>query len=134
MFSHDHRSSVIKWNVEMLRSMNMSDKTIGFYLRSLHVHTPIYLLISMWTCGSLWNGVFILLCLAIAFFYFVMFDGCVLSKIEQTLDAQDITIVDPFLEIAGVEKTNQHRMTLSFWFAGGYSLFMFLIFYFRFVR
>ena len=134
MFSHDHRSSIIKWNVDMLRSMNMSDKTIGFYLRSLHVHTPIYLLISMWYTKSLFNGIVILIGLGIAFVYFVMFDGCVLSKIEQTLDAQDITIVDPFLEIAGVEKTNKNRMRLSLWFAGGYITLMVLLFYFRFVH
>jgi hypothetical protein len=130
-FSHDHRESVIKWHVSILRMLNMKDKTIGFYLRSLHVHTPIYLLIAMQTC-SFPVAVFVLCCLFIALTYFVLYDGCVLSKIEKTLDGQDITIVDPFLEIRGVKKTKQNRMRLSYVFAAGYITLMLLIFWYRF--
>ena len=129
----DYRKSVIEWNVDVLRSFNLSDNTIGFYLRALHVHTPIYLIISMCTTQHFAWAVFLLLCLAIAFVFFVLFDGCILSKIEKKLDGQDITIVDPFLEIFGVEKTTQARMRLSYFFAVGYIVFMLGIFYQRFL-
>jgi hypothetical protein len=131
VLSHDHRESVIKWYVDVLRMLNMEDKTIGFYLRSLHVHTPIYLLIAMQTCTFPF-AVIVLACLFIALVYFFLYDGCVLSKIEKTLDGQDITIVDPFLEIRGVKKTKKNRMRISYVFAGGYILLMLLIFLVRF--
>jgi hypothetical protein len=76
----------------------------------------------------------ILICLAIAFTLFVLFDGCVLSKIEQALDNQDITIVDPFLEMFGIEKTKTARIRLSNIFAVGYMILMAGIIYWRFHR
>ena len=133
-FSHDYRTSVIEWHVEQLRSFNLSDKTIGFYLRSLHVHTPVYLIIAMVHTDSYLFAGSILICLGIAFTFFVLFDGCVLSKIEQTLDDQDITIVDPFLEMLGIEKTKTARMRISLVFAVGYVILMVGIFYWRFHR
>jgi hypothetical protein len=133
-FSHDYRKSVIEWHVELLRSFNLSDKTIGFYIRSMHVHTPVYLIIAMLYCGNYFIALSILICLGIAFAFFVMFDGCVLSKIEQALDDQDITIVDPFLEMLGIEKTKTARMRISLLFAVGYMILMVGIFYWRFHR
>jgi hypothetical protein len=132
--SKDYRESVIEWQVSSLRSLNMSDKTIGFFLRSLHVHTPIYLIIAMATTANYALAAAILVCLGVAFAFFVAFDGCVLSKIEQRLDSQDITIVDPYLEIFGVEKTKTNRMRISLFFAAGYILLMGLMFRWRFHR
>jgi hypothetical protein len=131
MFDKDYRDSVIRWYIGLLRNLNLSDKTIGFFVRAMHVHTPIYLIIAMWHGSQMWC-VLILLGLFVGFAYFILFDGCVLSKLEQTLDHEDITIVDPFLEIANVEKTNKNRMRLSLFFGSGYTLFMLLIFKGRF--
>ena len=131
MFDKDYRDSVIRWYIALLRNLNLSDKTIGFFVRAMHVHTPIYLIIAMWFGDHNWC-ILILLGLLVGFIYFILFDGCVLSKLEQTLDHEDITIVDPFLEMANVEKTNQNRMRLSLFFGTGYTLFMALIFKWRF--
>ena len=133
-FSRDYRESVIDWQVNSLRSLNLSDNTIGFFLRSLHVHTPIYLIITMVTTTNYILALTVLICLGIAFVFFVLFDGCVLSKIEQRLDSQDITIVDPYLEIFGVEKTKTNRMRISLLFAVGYMILMGALFYGRFHR
>ena len=131
MFDKDYRDSVIRWHIAFLRNLNLSDKTIGFFVRAMHVHTPIYLIIGMWFGAHNWC-LLILLGLFVGFAYFIMFDGCVLSKLEQTLDHEDITIVDPFLEMANVEKTNKNRMRLSLFFGTGYTLFMMGIFKGRF--
>ena len=130
-FSKDYRKSVIKWYIDFFRQLNLSDKTIGFFMRAMHVHTPIYLIIMM-VYGNYWGCIMILIGLAFGFAYFIMFDGCVLSKLEQTLDQEDITIVDPYLEMANIEKTNKNRMSISLFFASGYTLFMLLIFKWRF--
>ena len=131
LFSKDYRNSVILWNIHLLRHLNLSDKTIGFFMRAMHVHTPIYLIIMM-VYGGYSGCIMILIGLGIGFGYFLLFDGCVLSKLEQTLDHEDITIVDPFLEMANVEKNNKNRMRLSLFFGTGYTVFMMLIFKWRF--
>jgi hypothetical protein len=130
-FSYDYRKSVIDQLVELLRRLNMRDETIGFYLRAMHVHTPIYLIIAMQSC-SLPVAILILCALFTALVYFCLFDGCVLSKIEKKLDGKDITIVDPFLEVLNYKKTKKNRMRFSFVLVAGYLTFMVLLFALRF--
>jgi len=132
LFSRDYRKSVIAWQLENLRKIGLSDKTIGFFVRAAHVHTPIYILLYLIHIGDAWGSILVIVALWFGFAYFILFDGCVLSKLEQTLDSEDITIVDPFLEMARFEKTNLNRMRLSLGMGGGYVIFCMLIVYHRF--
>jgi len=132
IFSRDYRKSVITWQLEHLRSIGLSDKTIGFFVRAAHVHAPIYIIIYLMYIGDIWGASFTIVALCFGFVYFILFDGCVLSKLEQALDSEDITIVDPFLEMARFEKSNINRMRLSLGLGTGYVLFCMLIVYHRF--
>jgi len=132
IFSRDYRKSVINWQLQGLRSIGLSDKTIGFFVRAAHVHTPIYILIYLIYVGDIWGSLLVIVGLCFGFVYFILFDGCVLSKLEQVLDSEDITIVDPFLEMARFPKTNTNRMRLSLGFGSGYVLFCMIIVYHRF--
>jgi hypothetical protein len=132
LFSRDYRKSVISWQLEQLRRLGLSDKTVGFFIRAAHVHTPVYIILYLMYIGDVWGSVLVIALLFFGFAYFIMFDGCVLSKLEQKLDSEDITIVDPFLELAKFEKNNQNRMRLSLGIGVGYVIFCIMIVYHRF--
>jgi hypothetical protein len=132
LFTRDYRKSVIAWQLQNLRKLGLSDKTIGFFVRAAHVHTPIYILLYLMYIGDVWGSILVIVALMFGFAYFILFDGCVLSKLEQTLDAEDITIVDPFLEMARFEKSNKNRMRLSLGMGSGFVVFCMLIVYHRF--
>jgi hypothetical protein len=132
LFSRDYRKSVIQWQLENLRRIGLSDKTIGFFVRAAHVHTPIYIILYLMYIGDAWCSILVIIALFFGFGYFILFDGCILSKLEQVLDEEDITIVDPFLEMARFEKSNTNRMRLSLAFGTGYVVFCMLIVYHRF--
>jgi hypothetical protein len=63
---------------------------------------------------------------------FVAFDGCILSRIETAIDNDDITVIDPIIEIAGYEKTHSVRMRVSYVIAVVYFMFAVLMFWIRF--
>ena len=132
LFSRDYRKSVISWQLANLRRIGLSDKTIGFFVRAAHVHTPIYIIIYLMYIGDAWGSIATIVALFFGFIYFIRFDGCILSKLEQVLDSEDITIVDPFLELARFEKSNTNRMRLSLALGSGYVIFCMLIVYHRF--
>ena len=132
MFSNDYRADVIKWQLRLLRSLGLSDKTIGFFVRAAHVHAPIYIVIYITYIANIWGAIASIVALLFGFVYFILFNGCVLSKLEQLLDSEDITIVDPFLELAHFPKTNKNRMNISLVFGSGYVVFCALIAYHRF--
>ena len=129
--SKEYKKRIIDMYVTQLKKINMSEKTIGFFIRAFHVNLPVYFFIFM-LYGTKLQNVFILGFLLCAFVSFVLFDGCILSKIENRIDEEDITIVDPMLEIIKIEKTNRNRMIISFIIAFIYILFAAMVFHFRF--
>ena len=129
--SKEYRKDLVNWYITQLRKLNLSDKTIGFFMRAYHVNIPIYFIIFM-VYGSKFLCMSILLFLLCALVSFVVFDVCILSKIESMIDDEDITVVDPLLEIFYFEKTNENRMFISFIIAGLYLTLAFFIFFVRF--
>ena len=101
-------------------------------MRAYHVNMPIYFLIIM-LYGSFIVNIGLLVFLLCALVSFVVFDGCILSRIENALDEDDITVVDPTLELLGLEINHTNRMQLSYVIAGLYLLSAFLIFWVRFM-
>jgi hypothetical protein len=72
---------------------------------------------------------FFLFCAAVSF---ILFKGCLLSKLENNIDGEDITIIDPFLDFFRMEKTTKNRMTISIIIAFLYVSFALIVFHFRF--
>ena len=118
-------------NVKNINFLNLSDKNLGFFIRAFHVNLPFYLTIFM-LYGTKVQNIIILVFLFCAAISFVLFKGCLLSKIENTLDGEDITIIDPFLDFLRIEKTNKNRMTISIIIGFLYLLFALMVFHFRF--
>lgn len=112
-FIKEVRNKIIKYNIEILESTRIDKKTLGFLIRAYHVNIPIYVLIFMFLSPK-WFVEITLLFLFMSLMVFALFDGCFMSMIEKRLDGEDITIMDPFLEVVGLEKNNKSRMAISF--------------------
>jgi len=129
--SKEYRTQVVSGVVIQLKKIGLSEKTIGFFMRAFHVNVPIYFFIIM-IYGSFIMNVALLIFLLCALISFIAFDGCILSRIENELDNEDITVVDPLLEIVGYEKTHKNRIQLSYVIAGLYLMSAGVLFWYRF--
>ena len=129
--SKEYRNELVQNIIGHLKRLGLSEKTIGFFMRAYHVNVPIYFFIIM-VYGTFAMNVALIAFLLCALASFIAFDGCILSRIESELDHDDITVVDPMLELAGIEKTHKNRIHISYLIAGMYLVMSFLIFWFRF--
>ena len=129
--SKEYRNEVVQSVISKLKLLGLSEKTIGFFMRAYHVNVPIYFFIIM-MYGSFIMNVCLIAFLLCALASFIAFDGCILSRIESELDDEDITVVDPLLELSGIEKTHKNRIQVSYVIAGLYLVMTFLVFWFRF--
>jgi hypothetical protein len=129
--SKEYRTQVVRGVVIQLKKIGLSEKTIGFFMRAFHVNVPVYFFIIM-VYGSFIMNVALLIFLLCALASFIAFDGCILSRIENELDNEDITVVDPLLEIAGYEKTHKNRIQISYVIAGLYLMSAGVLFWYRF--
>lgn len=134
MATKESKKKIIENIAALLKKCNffkLSDKSLGFFLRAFHVNLPLYLIIFM-IYGTKVQNILILFGLMLAFISFIYFNGCVLSKIEKSVDGEDITIIDPFLNVFNMEKTNKNRMIVSYVIVFFYLSFAFLTFNYRF--
>lgn len=132
--SKEYKNKIIDAYVSLLKSFNffkLSDKNLGFFIRAFHVNLPFYFVILM-VYGSKVQNIILLFFLMLAFICFILFNGCILSKIENKIDGEDITIIDPFLDSLSMEKTSKNRMIISFIIVFFYLLFAVLTFSYRF--
>ena len=131
LVSKEYKKQIVNWYVSEIKKLNISDKTFGFFMRAFHVNLPIYCVIIMIYGNQIMNicTLIFLICVSISF---ITFDGCILSMIENEIDKEDITIVDPFLEMLACEKTNKNRMRLATAIAVFYMSFAFFIYFMRF--
>ena len=129
--SKEYRKEFVKSCITNLKKLNLSDKTIGFFMRAYHVNMPTYFFIIM-IYGSKMVNTLLLAFLLCALVSFLAFDGCILSKIESEIDDENITVVDPLLEIFYLDVNNENRMFISMFVAGLYLSLAFLIYFVRF--
>ena len=66
------------------------------------------------------------------FILFFIFDGCIISRLEQKFTHDDFTVIDPFLELINIETTNDNRKWYSFYSAIVGFVLTFVLYYYRF--
>lgn len=106
------RTTLVDFGETVLRSTGLSDKHICALLRFLHFGISIftgYLLLF----GSRWWFLFVIFINIIVFSLFLLFDGCILSKLEHRFTDDEFTVIDPLLLFIGVELTNKNRYKYS---------------------
>ena len=132
-FKNQIKKQIIDYYKKKLETTKLEPKTLGFLIRAFHVNLPIYVLIFL-IYGSKLYSQFLIFSLFLSLFLFVLFDGCLISMIEQSIDGVNITIMDPFLEAYNMEKINKNRIKISLIIGPLFILLSFFIYYLRFIR
>jgi len=127
----EYRSNIVKNLVEECDKSKISNRTLGIYIRALHICAPLNILLAfLYISKSLYIIIFILLLIALVLFYY--FNGCILTMLERDLCGDNFTFIDPFIEAYDMEMNNRNRYIVSIRVAIGYILLCLLIFYIRF--
>lgn len=130
-FIRELRKKVIYYNMLFLELTGIDKKTLGFLIRAYHVNLPIYIILFL-VMGPKWFVELNILFLFLSLITFALFEGCFMSMIEQKLDGEDITIMDPFVEMVGLPKNNKSRMAISFIIGPLYIVMALSIYFIRF--
>ncbi len=130
--SKEYKMEMIKSFKTQLKNMGLSDKSVGFFIRAFHVNCPGYFIVIMLYCSKIAN-IILLIFLAGALYSFIVCDGCFLSMLENSLDKEDITIIDPLLEICDLEVNTKNRIDVSIIIAMFYIALSLMIFMVRFI-
>ena len=125
------RNIILDKSEDLINKSNLSKKSVGILLRSFHFAISIVVAILLFT-GS--NTVFKLAILfnIVVFLMFFIFDGCILSRLEMRFVDDDFTVIDPFLELARIEVTNENRKKYSLYSSIVGFIFTFALYYYRF--
>ena len=101
-------------------------------MRSFHLSTPVcFILITLFAPKKvIWFILFLLVAILLMFF---IFDGCILSMIENKVCNDDFTIADPFLEVAAWEKNTKNRFNMTLIVGLTYYVAIGIIYYIRFL-
>ena len=128
--------SFIKQSIESFDNFNkgkLSKKSIGELVRASHFSTPFSMIILLLFSPKILCQ-FLLFYLILLSLSFLIFDGCFLTRIEQNYCKDDFSIIDPCLEIHGMEKTNKNRFLISIPIGIVYTSVAFLIYFIRFAN
>ena len=108
-FFKDLKKPVTNYLVEQADKFPVNNKVWGNYLRAFHLAAPVnMMLLALYIPKNLFIILYILLCGA--FFCFVMWDGCFITRVEKILIGDNITFIDPCLEIINMPLTSKNRM------------------------
>lgn len=98
---------------DLLISDRYTNEQIGFVVKSIHMHTPIYLFLMILFAPyhyALFAYVFTCLVLCV----FIYLYGCFLTLTEYKIDKTDVTMMDPVIMLCKDRITNKNRVNYSF--------------------
>jgi len=115
----------------MLKKTNCSDKTIHGCLAIMHLLFPsIGMLLVLF--GNKTMVVMTIIATYIILCLFIVFDGCILTRLENRFCNGNITIIDPFLRFLNIPVTYKNRLN----YTRAFMVFLFImepiIYYLRF--
>jgi len=129
--SKEKRNKIVDKIKDDCKKYKLSEKSLGIMMRSFHTSTPVsFFILSLFAPRYVVNCVVALL--VVVFFMFFIFDGCILSMIENKICNDDFTIADPFLEVLEWEKSSKNRFNISCIIGGSFYVLIALIYYIRF--
>lgn len=107
---------MIEQIIHIIDSWKLNRKDTGILIFYLHM---IFSIILAFIIIITKNKYIILLFIILTILHhilYIIYKGCILTKLEYKLTNMDYTIVDPFIDILGLKRThkNRHYMTLFF--------------------
>ena len=116
---------------ESCKELSLSNYMIGNLIRSIHGSLPIILIVII--IFGTFNVVIITnIIITILLVCFILFRGCILSKLERKLCKDDFVITDPLFEILDIEINNENRFYTLYWIGIPYVILVNFIIYYRF--
>jgi hypothetical protein len=131
MDTNNLQETILNSIEEGCNELTLSNKTIGNLIRSMHGSLPIIFL-TLISCGSFKTAIITNIIVFILLISFVIFRGCILSKLEKKLCKEDFIITDPLFEIMEIEINNENRFKTLYYIGIPYILLINFIIYYRF--
>ena len=132
LISKEKRNRIVEYFKNKCENGKFTKKSIGIMMRSFHISIPLcFFFIILFAPKKVVWIVFILL--LIIMFMFFIFNGCILSMIENKVCNDDFTVADPFLELAGWEKNSKNRFNMTLIVGLTYYIIFGIIYYVRFL-
>ncbi len=133
LVSKSTRDNCINFLENKCNESSISNKSLGIMIRAFHVSAPIMILIII-SCGSMfWATANLILMITVVCLY-IIFGGCTLSMLEEKLCKDSFTLVDPFIELAGMEVNYKNRRTFTSSIMIPHLILISIIYYYRFIR
>jgi hypothetical protein len=131
LISKEKRNKIVEHYKNKWENGKLSKKSLGIVMRSFHMSTPVFfILIALFAPKHVvWVALFLLV---VIFFMFFIFDGCILSMIENKVCNDDFTIADPYLEALEWDKNSKNRFNVTLIIGLSYYIATALIYYIRF--
>ena len=124
---------IVDYIEKYIRCTNISDKSVCMLFRILHYIMPIVFVIIM-LIGSKSCFEIVIFFNIVILMFFLIFNGCILSKLEHRFTDENFTVIDPFLEIINIKLTNENRKKYTLYFITAGNIVLFTFYYFRFVK
>lgn len=123
---------IINYLEKILLSSNISRKTTGILIRSFHNMLPLIIALLI-VIGNKRIVQYCGIIIVILILMFYLFDGCILSMLENRICNDSYNIVDPILEIFNIEINYNNRMRVSYYILGIFAISYMIIYKIRFV-
>lgn len=108
----DIQSKILSFCENVLRKTGLSNLQICWALRAFHYFFPNLAAFFIFF-GSKRMFKITVLANIIIFFFFNLFGGCILSRLERRFCDDDFTVIDPFLNYFNIPTTNENRVKYS---------------------
>ena len=122
--SKETKKKIINYIINKIEDSRISTKLIRLHVRALHLYLPIiFIIIILFGPGYFFIlGIILQIIVTILFF---IFDGCLLTMLENRLYNDGINPSDLFLELLYLKPNSSNRMYISI---GGFIIWMLIIF------
>lgn len=126
------KNNIVEWAYSLFEKMPISMKSIGILIRSFHMASPIGFFMIMLLCPNSFICLFTLGVLVIIAFSFFFFDTCMISSLENRIIGDEFNIIDPVLELLGMDLNFMNRLKISYGIGCFYIVSMFGLYFVRF--
>ena len=123
---------IVNTLAKICRMSGLSDKSIGIIIRSYHFSMPLFLILAILIPDRLISNLAVISFIGVVFLFF-LFNGCLVSALENRFCKDDFNIVDPLLEFTKQPINDNSRMVISYFILICYTFVFFSIYYLRFL-
>jgi hypothetical protein len=112
MLRKEIRKKIVDTSEYLLRKSGFADKTVSVLLQVLHISVALFSIYLLFF-GSRMCFFIVAALNLIVYCLFYIFEGCLLTRIEQRFIKNGNTVIDPLLLFFHIESTNANRYTFS---------------------